>query len=121
MKRRSAILLPSAALLVAGGGLLGSSSPAEAANSVVFELGPSGGTGGLAFSDAPVPRGSRILQLQIHAGAAIDAVQTTLFLSDSGLKSFSQHGGAGGSLNVVNFSSGEFIRSISGKYGPHGE
>src|SRR4051794_11781411 len=109
MKRRSAILLPSAALLVASGGLLGSSSPAEAANSVVFRFGPSGGTGGFVFSDVPIPRGSRILQLQIRAAAAIDAVQMTLLLSSGGSQSFSQHGGAGGSLNVVNFSRGEFI------------
>lgn len=122
MDRRSALLLPGAAMLAASVGAVGGSPVADAqvANSVLYREGPSGGIGGGAFADEPIIRGSRILQILVRSGAAIDAIQVVYLLPGGGAQVFPRHGGTGGGLSVLNLARNERILSVGGKFGVFG-
>lgn len=111
MNRRS-IIFQSVATLIGASGVLATGT-AEAADSPLFTMGPSGGPGGDTFSDAPAPKGFRIAQITIAGGDIIDSIQMSLV--GSKVISFAKHGGNGGVPKTVNFASGEFIKSIDGR------
>jgi hypothetical protein len=78
----------------------------------LYALGPVGGSGGdNAFQDG-VPDSGTPTQLIIRSGAAIDGVQMVLNIGALGY-----HGGSGGSQNVINLASDEYITGISGTAG----
>jgi len=129
MKRRSAILLPGAALLAAGNGLLGYSSPAEAQllpSRVTSRLVKGDPTSGEPFSAGPIYRGSRVRQLQIYADRIVIGIQTTLLNWDGSTQQFGLYGktvapnGNPVAPVVLNFSSGEIIKQIDTFYGDVG-
>lgn len=111
MDRRS-VILRSGATLIGASGLLAAGT-AEAADSPLFAMGPSGGPGGTPFSDAPAPKGFRIAQLVIAGGDAIDSIQMSLV--GSKVINFPKRGGFGGVPKTVVFANGEFIKSIDGR------
>ena len=79
-------------------------------------LGPSGGEGGIDFSDTQVA-GFKLVEVRIRSGNLIDAIQT-VYKDASGKQFMSKmHGGGGGTQRVFKLSSGERITHISGKYG----
>jgi hypothetical protein len=129
MKRRSAILLPSAALLAAGGGLLGYSSPAEAQllpSRVTSRLVKGDPTLGEPFSPGPIYQGSRVQQLQIYADRIVIGIRTTLLNWDRSTKQFGPYGktvapnGNPVAPTVLNFGPGEIITKIDTFYGDVG-
>lgn len=111
MDRRS-VILRSGATLIGASGLLAAGT-AEAADSPLFAMGPSGGSGGDTFSDAPAPKGFRIAQIVIAGGDIIDSIQMSLV--GSKVINFPKHGGTGGVPKTVIFANGEFIKSIDGR------
>lgn len=111
MDRRS-VILRSGATLIGASSLLAAGA-AEAADSPLFAMGPSGGPGGGVFSDAPAPKGFRIAQIVIAGGDAIDSIQMSLV--GSKVINFPKHGGPGGVPKAVVFAKGEFIKSIDGR------
>ncbi|NIN00457.1 MAG: jacalin-like lectin domain protein [candidate division Zixibacteria bacterium] len=78
-------------------------------------FGPYGGSGGTRFEDM-IPAGSRIVEVQIRAGAYIDAIK--IFYENGGVRdSFPKRGGNGGQLYRFILDNDEFITGISGRYG----
>ena len=73
--------------------------------------GPVGGSGGNNFVDE-VPRGAKVIGLQIRAGEWVDSIQVFL---DTGL--LIKHGGNGGIFHQINFADDEYITSVRGYYG----
>jgi hypothetical protein len=127
MDRRSAILLPGAALLAAGSGLWVNSPPAEAQPPVSAAdlAGPWGGPDGDPFSDDPVPPGSRIQQLSVYVGygPVLMGMQTTYLNADGSIQQLPLRGqsndlqGKPIQPNVLQFQKGEVLKGIRGKWG----
>lgn len=86
-------------------------------SSLLFLLGPSGGTGGFNRSDLGTlftkPNSVRLSQVLLRCGARVDAVQGVL--SDG--TPLVRHGGTGGSLTICNVPSGVIINRVTGRYG----
>jgi hypothetical protein len=89
-----------------------------AAGQQVSLLGPSGGSGGKAFSDCSrlVINGmpAAPIEIRVRQGRWIDAIQAVY--SDEQLTPES-HGGPFGSLSSFRLLPGEYITAIGGKYG----
>jgi hypothetical protein len=87
-----------------------------------YFCGPSGGVGGIHFSDAEVAGGflsdgRRLVEVRIRSGALINAIQT-VYVNVLGQKYESPwHGGAGGTLSVFTLAPDEYITRVNGKYG----
>lgn len=84
--------------------------------------GPSGGVGGVQFSDLQISGGyssdnRRLTEIRIRSGAFVDGIQT-VYENQTGQKFESPwHGGSGGTLSVFKLEPDEFVTRISGKYG----
>jgi hypothetical protein len=88
------------------------------------ELGPSGGSGGRAFSDlAEIEslQGTpfRVAEVRVSHGKSVDSVQMVLqiFGAQSTERPLKKHGGDGGTIAVLRLGEDECIIGISGKYG----
>ena len=81
----------------------------SAAQAQGFRMGPSGGTGGGLFTDAPQ---GRVTEVRIRHGSWIDSIQIAYDNRRS-----SRHGGGGGRESVFTLQGGEFIKAIYGRYG----
>jgi hypothetical protein len=76
-----------------------------------------GGNGGVEFSDRDIPAGSRISEIRIGSGDAIDSLQVAYMLPDGRSQQGARHGGSGGSVFVLRLDADEYITSISGRAG----
>lgn len=81
-----------------------------------------GGSGGVYYSDTDIPDGAIISAIRVWAGDVIYALQLVYTLEGGGQLEGTKHGdaaGLGGTYYVYEFGEGEFILSISGKYGDY--
>ncbi|XP_072956341.1 protein GOS9-like [Typha angustifolia] len=82
----------------------------------VVKVGKFGGNGGGAFD---MGAATRLTDIKIRHGAAIDAIQIK-YEVDGKIKWSPQYGGNGGVLAEIDLKDGEFLTSISGYYGSFG-
>lgn len=86
----------------------------------VYIMGPSGGVGGGAFSDARLPANfARVSEVRIRHGAWIDGVQVLHQLTSGKVKSQPLHGGGGGRLARFALRKNEYITAVRGRYGKY--
>lgn len=84
------------------------------ANSVA---GPSGGTGGTAFTDmADIPPRAPVQVVEVHGSVAIDSVRLGFRQRTASLLT-QRHGGSGGQLQRLELRADEYILRIRGTYG----
>ncbi|XP_072958057.1 protein GOS9-like [Typha angustifolia] len=79
----------------------------------VVKVGKWGGDGGNPFD---MGAATRLLDIRIRHGGAIDAIQI-MYVKDGKIQWTPQYGGNGGDLTEITLQEGEFLRSISGYYG----
>ncbi|XP_072986551.1 protein GOS9-like [Typha latifolia] len=82
----------------------------------VVKVGKWGGDGGGGFD---MGAATRLANIRIRHGAAVDAIQI-MYEVDGKMKWSTQFGGNGGGLTEINLKDGEFLTSISGNYGSFG-
>src|SRR5262245_32153475 len=75
--------------------------------------GPSGGTGGGAFTDPQDP--FRAARVTIRSGAFVDSVQLTHEQPNGALVTFPHHGGFGGGEQNLDLAANEHITRIDGR------
>lgn len=81
-------------------------------------VGPSGGQGGIPFSDS-APLGWKLVELRIWSGDHIDAIQM-VHRSPFGLQQTSpKRGGSGGHLRTFKLGPAEYINAVAGRYGDY--
>ena len=81
-----------------------------------ISMGPSGGTGGDDFTDAPIPAGARIVKVRVRHGDRIDAVGLSYELNGT-VVDMPMHGGGIGPPTEFPIASDDYIVGISGNYG----
>ena len=82
-----------------------------------YENGPSGGTGGKAFTDNATDEKMRLKGILIRAGSRIDAIQIIYEKSNGTTHENPIHGGNGGKEHLFMLDDDEFITSITGRFG----
>ncbi|XP_072955904.1 protein GOS9-like [Typha angustifolia] len=82
----------------------------------VVKVGKWGGDGGGPFD---MGAATRLANIRIRHGAAIDAIQI-MYEVDGKMKWSTQFGGNGGALTEISLKDGELLTSISGHYGSFG-
>jgi predicted RNA-binding protein Jag len=76
-----------------------------------------GGGGGREFADQDLPPGTRLAEIRIRAGDAIDAIQAIYATTDGRYIESSPHGGSGGRLFSFRFDSDEYLIALVGRHG----
>ncbi|XP_072988750.1 protein GOS9-like [Typha latifolia] len=79
----------------------------------VVKVGKWGGNGGNPFDTGAA---TRLLDIRVRHGGAIDAIQI-MYMKDGKIQWTPQYGGNGGVLTEITLQEGEFLISISGYYG----
>jgi hypothetical protein len=79
--------------------------------------GPSGGTGGGAFTDPQDP--FRVARVTIRSGAYVDSVQLTQEQPNGTLVTLPHHGGFGGGEHNLDLAANEHITRIDGRFGAY--
>ncbi|MBU2712205.1 jacalin-like lectin [Zooshikella harenae] len=88
-----------------------------AASAAQFEAGVSGGRGGQAFFDNVPSDFMALHSITVCAGSVIDSIEVKYEDTSGNIHSYGKHGGNGGSCSTLDFTAGEYITSVSGKYG----
>ncbi|WP_018276167.1 jacalin-like lectin [Teredinibacter turnerae] len=82
-----------------------------------FEAGVSGGWGGTPFADNPPTDFSQIHDITLCGGSVVDSISTNIEDVYGNVQSYGKKGGNGGSCSTLYFYSGEYITSVTGRYG----
>ncbi|MFN8483758.1 MAG: jacalin-like lectin [Anaerolineae bacterium] len=80
--------------------------------------GQVGGSGGAAFAD-DLTGVQRLTGLTIRHGKFVDALRCSWQMTDGSTRMGAQHGGNGGTQDVITFATGENIVGISGRSGAY--
>jgi hypothetical protein len=81
------------------------------------KCGPSGGAGGVEFTDDVLPEDCQVVEVRIYAQQRVHGVQIIHETCDGGYHPFPIHGSAAGELHVIRLAADEFIVRISGRFG----
>lgn len=85
--------------------------------SVLFFIGPSGGTEGTVFQDDQIPDDSRVSIVRGASGRLLDRIQIEHELPNGDTLPLSTHGGPGGNAFDFPLDRDEHIQEIRGRYG----
>ncbi|MGI0117672.1 jacalin-like lectin [Zooshikella sp. RANM57] len=88
-----------------------------AASAAQFEAGISGGGGGQPFFDNVPSDFMALHSITVCSGSVIDSIEVKYADRSGNIHSYGKRGGNGGSCSTLDFTAGEYITSVSGKFG----